>query len=172
MKLASVTVTAILAGSVLVSACSSSGSYSSSSSSTASTSSSTGSTDSSRLTVEKVQRAVDKALDWTRTGGGAKVLGIQEIPQENSAKADIQFNNFEYMADSVGSPVSKDKKVKPIPKDRLPTPEEYAEQLNRPREKSYSGSGVAILKHYNDGRWVLTEVHFNFDGIKTNIQIQ
>ncbi len=115
---------------------------------------------------------MDKALDWTRTGGGARVLGIQDSPQDNSAKADIQFNNFEYMADSVGSPVSKDKKVKPIPKDRLPTPDEYAEQLNRPREKSYSGSGVAILKHYNDGRWVLTEVHFNFDGIKTNIQIQ
>lgn len=52
-----------------------------------------------KLTNGRVQRAVDRALDWTQKGGRAIVLGIQELPQENAARADIRFDGFQYNSD-------------------------------------------------------------------------
>lgn len=128
----------------------------------------------SPLSLDKVQRAVDKALDWTRKGGGATVLGIQELPQENAAKADIRFDGFQYNANGAGTPVSRDRKGPPEPS--MNDPDYYRKMaeygLGQMQVKQYSGNGVGILKHYNDGRWVLTEVHFDFEGVKADIEIQ
>lgn len=178
MKMASKSITVVLlASSVFLLSCSKPSSSSSSSSSSTASSSSSGpgrSTGNSQLSVDKVQRAVDKALDWTRKGGGATVLGIQEIPQENAARADIRFDGFQYNADGAGTPVSKDKKGPPEPSINDPAyyrkMAEYG--LGQTQVKRYSGKGVGILKHYNDGRWVLTEVHFDFEGVKGDIEIQ
>lgn len=128
----------------------------------------------SALTTDKVQRAVDAMLNWTRKDGGTRVLGVQEVPQQNLAKADLRFENFRYVADDFGSPVSKTKTTPPNPDINSPN---YWEELNRSvtqrvRETRYSGDGVAILKHYNDGRWVLTEIHFGMTGVNGNITIQ
>ena len=96
-----------------------------------------------QLTKENAQRTLDrwkndiavKGIEPNRpvtgtAGGGGPVKsdlvvqGVQEIPQENSAKVNIEFNNFEYGG----------------------------------AKFTYTGSGVAIFSHYNDGRWVLTRV--------------
>ncbi len=139
-----------------------------------SSSNSSPSTNNSPLSVDKVQRAVDKALDWTRKGGGATVSGIQELPQENAARADIRFDGFQYNADGAGTPVSKDKQGPPKP--AINDPAYYRKMaeygLGQTQVKMYSGTGIGILKHYNDGRWMLTEVHFDFEGVRANIEIQ
>jgi hypothetical protein len=119
--------------------------------------------------VAKVQRVVDKALDWTRKGGSATVLGVQELPQENAARADITFNGFQYATDYYGQPISAEKKVKPVPNDRLPTPDEL---FGQPKVASFSGKGEATLKHYSGGRWVLTAVHFDLVGVSADIEIR
>lgn len=47
-----------------------------------------------KLTNAKAQRAIQQ---WMGKGSVA-VQGIQEVPQENAAKADISFNNFRWNA--------------------------------------------------------------------------
>ena len=117
---------------------------------------------------------MDKTLDWTRKGGGATVLGIQELPQENAARADIRFDGFQYNANGAGTPVSKDKKGPPEP--AINDPNYYQKMAEygtgQMQVKKFSGKGVGILKHYNDGRWVLTEVHFDFEVLKADLEIQ
>jgi hypothetical protein len=132
------------------------------------------STNGSRLAVENVQKAVDRVLDWTRKGGGATVLGIQELPQENAARADIRFNDFQYNSDTLGNPVSKDKKTPPNPDIGDPnyTRKRLQHANNATLVRRFSGKGVGILKRYNDGRWMLTEVHFDWVGVSRNIEIQ
>jgi len=127
-----------------------------------------------QLTTDKVQRAVDKALDWTRKGGGASVLGIQEVPQENAARADVRFDGFQYNANVEGSPVSKDKTTPPEPSINDPRFYEKMTQhgLGAVQVKRFSGRGTAILKHYNDGRWVLTGVQFDWVGVNANIELR
>ncbi len=127
-----------------------------------------------QLTTDKVQRAVDKALDWTRKGGGATVSGIQEFPQENAARADVRFDGFQYNANVEGSPVSKDKTTPPEPSINDPRFYEKMTQhgLGAVQVKRFSGRGTAILKHYNDGRWVLAGVQFDFVGVNANIEVR
>jgi hypothetical protein len=48
---------------------------------------------SGKLTNEKAQRAVD---NWVNNRGQITVSGIQEIPTENTAKADLRFSNFRF----------------------------------------------------------------------------
>lgn len=182
MKTVSVSIAAaILAGSIFLLSCSSSSPSSSSSSAATSSSAASNSSpgskrsaDDSPLVVAKVQRAVDKALDWTRMGGRATVSGIQEIPQENAARADVQFDNFQFNADSYGTPVDKNKKTPPEPDVRDPKFYEkmYQNRAGQIHVEKYSGQGVATLKHYNDGRWVLTGVHFGLNGAKANIEVR
>lgn len=127
-----------------------------------------------QLTTERVQRAVDKLLDWTRKGGRAIVLGIQEVPGENSAKADIQFDGFQYNANWEGSPVSKEKQTPPEPSINDPKFNEKRMRLatEGTSVKRFSGRGVGVLKHYNDGRWVLTSVGFDWVGVTGNAEIR
>jgi hypothetical protein len=97
-----------------------------------------------KLTKEKVQVALDTALARLKQGGTATVTGILENPQENSARADIQYTNFQY---DNGTP--------------------YVGKQN------FTGQGFAVLSHYNDGRWVMTRVQlWSIDSITTSIEIQ
>lgn len=127
---------------------------------------------SGNLTDSKVETAVNSMLaDW-RLGGSVRVKGVQEIPQQNAAIADLQFNSFEYGITNEGGLVkAKDFAPKPMPKDqsRYPTMEEMFPQ----RKAVYSKDGKATLSHYTDGRWVLKEVHWGFDtGVKGNVEIR
>jgi hypothetical protein len=60
-------------------------------------------------------------------GGTASVAGIQELPQQNAAQADVIYTNITSVC---GSGTSR-------------------EPWNK---------GVAVFKHYTDGRWVLTQL--------------
>ena len=124
------------------------------------------------LTNAKVETAVAAMLSDWRVGGSVSVKGIQEIPQQNAAVADLQFEQFEYGTTNEGGLVkAKDFKPKPMPKDRsrMPTMEEMFPQ----RKASYSKDGKAILARYNDGRWVLKEVRWGSDtGVKGTVEIR
>jgi hypothetical protein len=126
------------------------------------------------LSVEKVQEAVNKALDWTCKGGRATVLGIRELPQENAARADVRFDNFQFNADSYWMPVDKNKKTPAEPSISDPKFYEkmYQNRAGQLHVERYSGQGMAILKHYNDSRWVLTEVQFGTNGTKSSVEIR
>ena len=126
-----------------------------------------------KLSNERVQLAVDKVLAWTQKGGRAIVLGVQELPQESAARADIRFDGFQYNSDQAGTPISKNKK--PPKKPDVKSPNFYDEMFKygtqQTKTSTFSGSGVAILKHYNDGRWVLTGITFNFNTINANVEV-
>jgi hypothetical protein len=109
-------------------------------------------------------------LSGYRLGGSVSVKGIQEIPQQNSAIADLQFNDFQYGTTFEGG-LLKAKDFKPRPKsgDAIPHPDEMFPQ----RKTTYSKDGKAILSRYNDGRWILKEVRWSFDsGVKGTVEIR
>jgi hypothetical protein len=117
---------------------------------------------------------MDQALDWTRKGGGATVLGVQELPQENAARADVRFDNFQFNADSYGTPVDKNKKTPPEPGINDPNYYEkmYQNRVGQIHVERYSGQGAATLTHYSDGRWVLTGVQFGMNGTRANVEVR
>jgi hypothetical protein len=79
-----------------------------------------------RLTTSRAQATLNK---WMASRAGkVEVLGVQEFPQQNNAKADLKFASLP-VKDAIWG-----------------------------RADSYSGSGTAIFTHYTDGRWVLTEI--------------
>jgi hypothetical protein len=114
------------------------------------------------LTNSNVETAVNALLTDFCLGGKAVVQGIQEIPQQNSAVADLKFENFQYPVTDMGELMKKkDFKPQPKPQSRNPTdPLPSMEQMFPARQVSFSGKGRGILKKYNDGRWVLTEVRW------------
>lgn len=121
------------------------------------------------LSTASVQQAVNQALQRFYQGGQVVVLGIQEIPSENAARVDLDFRQFQYFATSEGVPTEPPAQAKPRDPNRLPSPDE----VFRPRPKQWSGRGFAVLTRYNDGRWILNRVVFDFDKtITTNIRIQ
>jgi hypothetical protein len=91
-----------------------------------------GCANSGKLTTSKAQNAIDTFLKGRE--GSAKVTGIQEIPQQNGAKVDITFSNLK-LKEKTGYGI-----------------------IVGESERIYSGPGVAVFTHYNDGRWVLTKV--------------
>jgi hypothetical protein len=119
-------------------------------------------TDASRLTNANVEAAVARLLTGLTQGGRVSVQGVQELPQENAAVADLVFHDFKYAADQFGTPVAADKyHPKPLPRDRIPTPEE----MFQPRLRTYSGTGRAVLKHYNNNQWTLKQVNWGDMGV-------
>lgn len=115
-----------------------------------------------KLTNARVESAVTRLISDYRLGGSVNVDGIQELPKENSAIADLRFNGFEYPVTNEGRLIkARDFKPKSIPARRNPgDPLPSMEQMFPPRKLTYSGSGRGILTRYNDGRWVLKEVRW------------
>lgn len=122
-----------------------------------------------KLTNSKVETAVGNLLADYRLGGSVSVRGIQEQPAQNSAIADLQFNDFQYGITFEGGLVrSKDFNPKSDSGKLIPDPDEMFPQ----RKTTYSKDGKAILSRYNDGHWVLKEVRWAFDtGVKGSVDI-
>lgn len=122
------------------------------------------------LTNAKVESAVASMLSEWRLGGSVSVRGIQEIPQQNSAIADLQFNDFQYGTTYEGG-LLKTKDFKPRPKSNDPIP--HPDEMFPQRKVSYSKEGKAILTRYNDSRWVLKEVRWGRDsGVKGTVDLR
>ncbi len=120
-----------------------------------------------------VQTAVSQVVEWARLSGDVQVLGIQENPEANEATADLQFNDFQYKANNMGTPIAK---TTPPPREpEVNSPSFYQELASWPSRQfsvtSYSGRGTATMKRYNDGRWMLTGVQFNFQQFNSNVPI-
>jgi hypothetical protein len=85
-----------------------------------------------KLTIAKAQKTIDLWL----TNGKAKVNGVQDLPQNNTARADLTLQHFNFQQGSGFAQENRD----------------------------YSGSADATFTHYNDGRWVLSRVEIPPDG--------
>jgi hypothetical protein len=79
-----------------------------------------------KLTTDRAQTTLNRWI--ANHSGTVEVLGVQEFPQQNNAKADLRFTNLPVKDAIFG------------------------------RADTYSGSGTALFTHYSDGRWVLTEI--------------
>lgn len=151
---------------------STSSSYESSSSSSDS-SSSTKPSGNQGLTNEKVETAVNSLVSDWRLSGKIQVRGIQEVPQQNAAIADLQFDNFEFGVSGTDE-LLRAKDFKPPKKSGqlIPSPEE----MFPPKKITYSKQGKATLTKYNDGRWVLKQVNWHDGiaccGVKGNVEIR
>jgi len=86
-------------------------------------------TQNNNLTNNRAQGAINQ---WNGGNSTIAVTGVLDLPQENSARADLTFTNFAYH-------------------DRDPF-------FGQVTTEHYSGPGAAAFSHYNDGRWVLTQV--------------
>ncbi len=95
---------------------------------------STGQTRGSTLSKDKLENTLNRWVSSTGNSGSVTVIGIQENPQNNTARADIRFTNFTYNIQGFGG---------------------------RVEQKVFSGGGLAHLIKYNDGRWVLSSVYTN-----------
>ncbi|HEU4834920.1 MAG TPA: hypothetical protein VFS90_10910 [Pyrinomonadaceae bacterium] len=126
------------------------------------------------LTTAKVQEAVARLTSNLRVGGAIVVEGIQELPQESAARADLRFEGFQYKSDQMGTPVSSDKQSPKKPDVNSPNfyDEMYRYGTQQVQAKNYSGPGYAVLKHYSDGRWVLREVHWQLNGWSGTVEIK
>lgn len=127
-----------------------------------------------QLTNAKVERAVTQLTSNLRVAGAISVEGIQELPQENSARADLRFKNFQYKSDMAGTPLSSNRQAPEKPQINDPSfyDKMYRYGTQQVYTKNYSGPGFAVLKHYNDGRWVLKEVHWEFNGWVGDVDIK
>ena len=108
------------------------------------------------LSGTNVEAAVETMLRKVRIAGEVRVKGIQELPQQNAAIADLSFNAFEYAITFQGQIIeaSKYRPAEPNKPGEIPN----MEQMFPGRKASYSGPGKATLKQYNDGRWILERV--------------
>ena len=102
--------------------------------------------DSGKLTQAKAQNALDRWLKIEGySGASISVVGIRELPQNNSADVDIRIRNLSWNYDN-GYVVQK--------------------------LGCQDCSGVAKFSHYSDGRWVLTSVTNTQAGNWTGISIE
>jgi hypothetical protein len=104
------------------------------------------------LTDSNVQRAVRSFMSDFTKGGNINVEGVQELPNQNAATADLRFVNWICSTTYEGG-LSK-QKPPPVTYDRYGMPS----SVFGLRLVTYNTSGLAVLKRYNDGRWVLKEV--------------
>lgn len=126
------------------------------------------------LNVGAVQAAVNQALAWTQKGGGVVVSGIQDLPAQNEAVVDLQFNDFQFNANGPSNTPKPRNEVTP-PEPSVNSPDFYTRMASIPATERhvarYSGRGSAAIKHYTDGRSVLTTITFNFLTFNANIVI-
>ena len=126
------------------------------------------------LSPGKIEPAVNQMVARYRLSGQIKVSGVREIPKENSAVADLQFENFEYVTDLEGAHLIEAAKYKPPnrsqrnPTDPLPSMDE----MFPPRKQVFNNQGTATLTKYNDGHWDLKEVRWGGYFVSGTIEIQ
>ncbi len=124
-------------------------------------------------TNSQVEAAVMRLLDAWRFDGSITVLGIREIPQQNSAVADLKFNAFQFAVNGTDQLI-KAKDFKPPKKSGQIIPS--YEEMFPPKKITYSKQGRATLTKYNDGRWILKQVNWHDGiaccGITGNIEIR
>ena len=82
-----------------------------------------------------------------------KVLGVQEIPQQNMAQADIDIANMAFQ----------------LPKNDAVTA--YAFGPGGGITK-WSGHATAIFGRYNDGRWILRSISIPGMALYDNLNIE
>ena len=104
------------------------------------------------LTNGNVQRALRTFMGDFTKGGEINVEGVQELPNQNAATADLRFVNWICSTTYEGG-LSK-QRPPPITYDRYGMPSSTFGL----RLKTYNTAGLAVLKRYNDGRWVLKKV--------------
>lgn len=125
------------------------------------------------LTKTQVETAIATLLSEWRIGGSISVRGIQEIPQQNAAIADLQFNNFEFAVTGTDELI-RARDFKPPKKSGQSIPS-YEEMFSQ-KKITYSKQGKAILTKYNDGLWVLKQVNWHDGiaccGVKGNVEIR
>ncbi|MHB1273999.1 MAG: DNRLRE domain-containing protein [Rhodanobacter sp.] len=96
--------------------------------------------DNGRLTNQRAEKAITQ---WLNTIGDsaavASVTGVHEIPQQNTANADLTLSNFEW---------------------KSPKNDAITAYVMGPGGEghTYNGNATAIFIHYNDGRWTLSKV--------------
>ena len=105
------------------------------------------------LNDSNIEAAASALLRNYRFSGDIQVKGIQEIPNQNAAIADLRFNGFEYAVTDSGQllETSKYRAPQPTSQSQLPS----MEQMFPNRKTSYNVLGKALLKRYTDGRWIL-----------------
>jgi hypothetical protein len=91
-----------------------------------------------KLTNEKALQTVAQVLHCY---GACKmrVIGVQEVPQQNMAQADVEISNITFK----------------IPKNDAVTAYAFGPGGGT---RIWSGHATAIFAHYNDGRWVLRQI--------------
>lgn len=104
------------------------------------------------LTDDGVERAVRDFMSGFTKGGEIEVDGVRELPNENAATADLRFVNWVCTTTAEGG-LSK-QSPPPVTRDQFGMPS----TVFGPRLRTYNVRGQAVLKHYTDGRWMLTEV--------------
>src|SRR5207244_2517872 len=127
------------------------------------------------LTNVTVETATREMLNAFTLAGTVAVQGIQELPQQNSAVADLGFNGFEYAVTNEGHLIKARDFHPPQPRIRRPSdPLPSMQEMFPPRKISYSGGGRGILTRYNDGRWVLEEIDWGqgFDTVGVNGSVE
>lgn len=89
-----------------------------------------------QLSNDKAQNAINK---WAGQYSDAtvRVVGIREIPAENSAQVDVSINNLHW---------------------------NYDNGIITQKMGCSSCSGIATFSHYNDGRWVLMSIQSQAGG--------
>lgn len=126
------------------------------------------------LAPSDVEPAVNQMVSRYRLGGNIKVSGIREVPKENTATADLQFEGFEFATDLEGGHLIEAAKYKPSDtKQRNPTdPLPSMDEMFPPRKQVFNNQGTAILTKYNDDRWVLKEVRWGGYSVMGTIEVQ
>lgn len=125
-------------------------------------------------TKSNVESAVTTMLNPYKLGGSFSVEGVQELPQQNAATADLKFDQFRFAVTNDGRIIEASKyKTPPDLSKRNPTaPLPSMEEMFPPRERSYSGRGTATIKRYNDGRLVVESISWGEYGLRGNVEIK
>ncbi|HEX8846675.1 MAG TPA: hypothetical protein VF791_18665 [Pyrinomonadaceae bacterium] len=107
---------------------------------------------SSSLNERRIEAAVGKAFEKLqaegklRSGATVKVKGVQEVPAQNEAKADLDLSNAVF---EVADPLSGQWEV---------GPGGYGGQMRYSKKGIRIESATALLKRYTNGKWILESI--------------
>lgn len=89
------------------------------------------------LTDGSAQAAINQ---WLAGDGQVRIVGVQEVPAESGARADIVLSGFVWNA----------------PKNDAVTAYVMGPGGGK---RTYNGAATAIFIHYTDGRWLLSQIN-------------